>query len=88
MVLFLHRGSNASLPSQSFWQKFKTPRGGNQMDLKQAPPPMALTRQKLLTLVFGEMETIRMVSSLYERHMTPADPVTASFNVCGTLNVP
>lgn len=62
-LMFFHSGSNASLPSQGFWGRFKTPKGGNQMDLKQAPPPqMTLSRQRLLTLAFGEMETVRMVS--------------------------
>ena len=61
-------GSNASLPGGGgFWGRFKTPKGGKEMDLKQAPPPppaMAVTRQRLLTLAFGEMETIRMVRAI------------------------
>ena len=61
------RVSNASLPGSGggFWARFqKTPKGKD-IDLvrdKQAQQaPMSLTRQRLLTIVFGDMETIRMV---------------------------
>lgn len=36
------------------------------MDLPNKQPAMALTRQRLLTLAFDDMETIRMVSLAYE----------------------
>lgn len=65
LIAALHRVSNASLPSQGFWGRFKTPKGGKEMELKQAQqqhPQMALARQRLLTLSFDDMETIRMVS--------------------------
>ncbi|KAJ3551115.1 hypothetical protein NM688_g4923 [Phlebia brevispora] len=60
-MLLSPTGSNASLPSQGFWARLKTPKGGKEMDIKQVPPSMALARQRLLTLAFGEMETIRML---------------------------
>ncbi|PSR74100.1 hypothetical protein PHLCEN_2v10056 [Hermanssonia centrifuga] len=50
-------GSNASLHTQGFWGRFvKTPKGKE----SELPPPMALTRQRLVTLSFETMETIRM----------------------------
>ena len=52
------RSTNGSLPSQSFWGKFK-PRGGKDSDRNGQ---MALSRQRLLTLAYGDMETIRMAS--------------------------
>lgn len=64
----ISRVSNASLPSQGgFWGRFKSPKGGKDMKLEQPsqqPPQMALSRQRLLTLAFGDMETIRIVSLL------------------------
>ncbi|KAI0690567.1 hypothetical protein BC835DRAFT_1407485 [Cytidiella melzeri] len=57
--------SNASLPGSGFWARFqKTPKGGKEMDLvrekQNQQAQMALTRQRLLTICFGDMETIRM----------------------------
>ncbi|KIP09610.1 hypothetical protein PHLGIDRAFT_126197 [Phlebiopsis gigantea 11061_1 CR5-6] len=59
--------SNASLPSNGFWGKFKTPKGGKEMKLEQQQPQaaMPLARQRLLTLAFGDMETIRVLPSTY-----------------------
>ena len=61
---FSPRASNASLPGQGFWSKLKPGGGGKNMkesDLRQQQQPMALSRQRLLTLVYGDMETVRMV---------------------------
>lgn len=63
MILF--RSSNAGLPGAAgFWGKWRSPKGGKDMSLNQpaAQPQMALQRQRLLTLAFGDMETIRVVS--------------------------
>ncbi|GJE86919.1 hypothetical protein PsYK624_030020 [Phanerochaete sordida] len=60
--------SNASLPSQGgFWGRFRSPKGGRDMKLEQPqqPPPMAVARQRLLTLAFSDMETIRILPSTY-----------------------
>jgi len=59
-MLLSPAASNASLPSQGFWGRFKTPRNKEQQ-LPQKQPEMALARQRLLTLAFGDMETIRML---------------------------
>ncbi|KAI0818783.1 hypothetical protein BC629DRAFT_1464136 [Irpex lacteus] len=57
--------SNASLPG-GFWAKFqKTPKGGKEMNLMQDNKTQALTRQRLLTICFGDMETIRMLPTTF-----------------------
>jgi hypothetical protein len=63
LPLFFTRTSNASLPSQSFWSKFKGSGGksNRDADMRGQPPQMSLSRQRLLTLVYGDMETVRMV---------------------------
>ena len=64
---FLSRGSNASLPSQGFWSKLKPGGGKNikESDIRQhQQQQMALSRQRLLTLVYGDMETVRMVCTV------------------------
>jgi hypothetical protein len=58
----LSRSTSASLPSQSFWGKFKGGKNKQDLDLREKQAQMALSRQRLLTLAFGDMETIRMVS--------------------------
>ncbi|KAM5532054.1 hypothetical protein V8D89_014305 [Ganoderma adspersum] len=51
--------SNASLPtSQGFWNRFKTPKVNKDAE-RQAQ--LALSRQRLLTLVFDDMETIKIL---------------------------
>ena len=68
------RSSSATLPSSGgWWGKFGGKGGGKKETPPPPPPPppapmtpaaapnMALTRQRLLTLVFGDMETVRMV---------------------------
>ncbi|KAH9946082.1 uncharacterized protein BXZ73DRAFT_95587 [Epithele typhae] len=57
-------GSSAGLPTpQGFWGRFKTPKTNKDSDMRQAT--MALTRQRLLTLAFEDMETIRMLPNSY-----------------------
>ncbi|KAI9064481.1 hypothetical protein FKP32DRAFT_644172 [Trametes sanguinea] len=59
--------SNASLPSsQGFWGRFKSPKNPKEPDLRErAQAQLALTRQRLLTLAFQDMETIRMLPSSF-----------------------
>nr|GAT53192.1 predicted protein [Mycena chlorophos] len=57
-MLLSPASTSASLPSQSFWGKFK-PQKKDEMRDKQSQ--MALARQRLLTLAYGDMETIRVV---------------------------
>ncbi|KAI0797981.1 hypothetical protein C8Q75DRAFT_801883 [Abortiporus biennis] len=59
-MLLSPAASNASLPGQGFWGRFKTPKS-KEMELREKQAQMALTRQRLLTLAFGDMETIRML---------------------------
>ncbi|KAL0946840.1 hypothetical protein HGRIS_013008 [Hohenbuehelia grisea] len=60
-MLLSPASTNGSLPSQSFWGKFK-PKPKDDMN-RQAQ--MALARQRLLTLAYGDMETIRMLPSSF-----------------------
>jgi hypothetical protein len=66
MAVFPNRSTSASLPSQSFWGKFKGGSGGGgkniKDDMREQQAQMAIARQRLLTLAYGDMETIRMVS--------------------------
>ncbi|TFY72650.1 hypothetical protein EVG20_g325 [Dentipellis fragilis] len=69
-MLLSPASSNASLPSSSFWSKLKGPGGGKsqkdkESDLRHQQANMALSRQRLLTLVYGDMETVRMLPSTY-----------------------
>jgi hypothetical protein len=57
---------------------------------QQQQPQMALSRQRLLTLVYGDMETVRMVctrlSSLFpSTHGSCGDASQAPKHVCGTV---
>ncbi|KAH9001135.1 hypothetical protein EDB92DRAFT_1824976 [Lactarius akahatsu] len=62
--------SNASLPSQGFWSKLK-PGGKNVKEAEmrqqqhQQQQQMALSRQRLLTLVYDDMETVRMLPNTF-----------------------
>lgn len=58
-LFFFNRTSNASLPAQSFWGKLKPK--NKEGDLRQQAAQMSMTRQRLLTLVFGEQETLHLV---------------------------
>lgn len=62
-MLLSPASTSASLPSQSFWGKFKPKNKETDMRDKQAQ--MALARQRLLTLAYGDMETIRMLPNSY-----------------------
>lgn len=68
MISLSARSTNASLPPQngSFWGRIKG--GGKSKDAevreKHAQQQQALARQRLLTLAFDDMETIRMVRNL------------------------
>lgn len=55
---FRHRSTDAALPG--FWNKFSGKKGNRDFD-KNYMQHMALSRQRLVTLVHGEMETVRMV---------------------------
>lgn len=59
-----HSSTNGSLPSQGFWSKLKGsgPKINKLPDMRQPQTPnMALSRQRLLTIVYGDMETVKMV---------------------------
>lgn len=61
MLSFPPRGSNVSLSAGgSFWGRLKPKNKENELREKQAQ--MALARTRLLTLAYGDMETIRLVS--------------------------
>ncbi|KAI0054132.1 hypothetical protein FA95DRAFT_1551939 [Auriscalpium vulgare] len=59
--------TNASLPSPGFWSKFKPVGNKNkEADIRhQQQQQQALSRQRLLTLVFGDMETVRMLPNTF-----------------------
>ncbi|KAF7323010.1 hypothetical protein HMN09_00080700 [Mycena chlorophos] len=61
-MLLSPASTSASLPSQSFWGKFK-PQKKDEMRDKQSQ--MALARQRLLTLAYGDMETIRVLPTTF-----------------------
>lgn len=61
---FHYRSTSASLPSQSFWNKFKNKKSDKDSDYREKQSHMALARQRLLTLAYGDMETVRVVSVL------------------------
>ncbi|CAK5277408.1 unnamed protein product [Mycena citricolor] len=62
-MLLSPASTSASLPSQSFWGKFKPK--GNKDEMRDKTSQMALARQRLLTLAFGDMETIRMLPNSF-----------------------
>ncbi|KAI0283044.1 hypothetical protein BGY98DRAFT_952691 [Russula aff. rugulosa BPL654] len=70
-MLLSPAGSNAGLPASpgsGFWSKLKPGGGKNtrEADLRQQQQPqMALSRQRLLTLVHGDMETVRMLPNTF-----------------------
>lgn len=59
--MFSRRSTSASLPSQSFWGKLKGKKQDKDTDYREKQAQMALARQRLLTLAYGDMETVRMV---------------------------
>ncbi|KAF7304916.1 hypothetical protein MKEN_01205900 [Mycena kentingensis (nom. inval.)] len=61
-MLLSPASTSASLPSQSFWGKFKPK---TKDDLRDKQAQMALARQRLLTLAYGDMETIRVLPTTF-----------------------
>ncbi|EDQ98098.1 uncharacterized protein LACBIDRAFT_310939 [Laccaria bicolor S238N-H82] len=62
VMLLSPASTSASLPAQSFWDTFR-PKNKDDMRNKQAQ--RALARQRLLTLAYGDMETVRMLPNSY-----------------------
>lgn len=63
-MLLSPAASQTSLPGgPGFWGRFKPAK--QQKDQLQSPPQMALSRQRLLTLAFGDMETIRILPNSF-----------------------
>jgi hypothetical protein len=60
--MFSRRSTSASLPSQSFWGKLRK-KGDKESEFRERQAQMALARQRLLTLAYEEMETVRVVST-------------------------
>ncbi|EPQ58016.1 hypothetical protein GLOTRDRAFT_56560 [Gloeophyllum trabeum ATCC 11539] len=67
-MLLSPASTSASLPS-SLWGKIKGggggPKSNKDVDLRERQQHMALARQRLLTLSFGDMETVRMLPSSF-----------------------
>ncbi|KAI0807545.1 hypothetical protein C8Q74DRAFT_1213433 [Fomes fomentarius] len=82
--------SNASLPSsQGFWGRFKTPKTPKEPDLREQQAHLALSRQRLLTLAFDDMETVRMLpNSFVELDAVARDWVKPPPDVQFGLRVP
>ena len=83
---FFNRSTSTSLPNQAFWSKFK-PKGKEPED-KQGP--MSVARQRLMTLAYGEFETLLKVCPsshfcLVDSQITSSQ-LPSSFNVCYLLN--
>ncbi|KAJ8482107.1 hypothetical protein ONZ45_g15069 [Pleurotus djamor] len=76
-MLLSPASTSASLPSQSFWNKLR-PKTNKEDTTRQAQ--MALARQRLLTLAYGEMETIRMELEAVARDWARPPP-DAVFNL-------
>ncbi|KAH6918529.1 hypothetical protein BKA70DRAFT_1247452 [Coprinopsis sp. MPI-PUGE-AT-0042] len=90
-MLLSPASNHGGLPQQSsFWSKLKPK--GKEPDI--APPPpnpgnMALSRQKLLTLVFADMETIRVLPNTYvELEALARDWIKPPPDAAFTLRVP
>ncbi|KAH9966801.1 hypothetical protein BC827DRAFT_1178475 [Russula dissimulans] len=66
-MLLSPAASNAGLPSPGFWSKLK-PGGKNTKEAEmrqQQQQQMSLSRQRLLTLVYDDMETVRMLPNTF-----------------------
>ncbi|TFK29979.1 hypothetical protein FA15DRAFT_663297 [Coprinopsis marcescibilis] len=61
-MLLSPASASGNLPQQGFWGKFKPKPKEPE---RQPPPQMALQRQKLLTLVYADMETVRVLPNTY-----------------------
>ena len=89
LSFLLCRSTSASLPSQSFWNKFKNKKTDNNEYQRQSQ--MALARQRLLTLAYGDMETIRVVSRSSPcpiRRSSIQSAATKLSCVCASLSMP
>lgn len=60
-MLLSPASTSASLPSQSFWGKFKGKKTDRDSEYRDKQSQMALARQRLLTLAYDEMETVRVL---------------------------
>ncbi len=83
-MLSLHnRSTNASLPNGggSLWGKI---RGGGKNKEAEAREKQALARQRLLTLAFDDMETVRMVCSVISPRSLSNRAAAAAQHVCST----
>ncbi|KAG2158181.1 uncharacterized protein EDB93DRAFT_1077407 [Suillus bovinus] len=57
------RSTSASLPTQSFWGKFK--KKDKESEFRERQAQMALARQRLLTLAYEDMETVRVLPNSF-----------------------
>ncbi|KAK7693443.1 hypothetical protein QCA50_003011 [Cerrena zonata] len=60
----LHSPAGSPINLPGFWGRFKTPKN-KEAKLQQSPPQMQVSAPRLLTLVFMEMETIRMLPNTF-----------------------
>ncbi|KAG1772744.1 hypothetical protein EDD22DRAFT_859906 [Suillus occidentalis] len=67
------RSTSASLPSQSFWGKFKK-KPDKESEFRERQAQMALARQRLLTLAYEDMETVRVELEAVARDWTKPPP--------------
>lgn len=63
-MLLSPASTSASLPSQSFWGKFKK-KGDKESEFRERQAQMALARQRLLTLAYEDMETVRVLPNSF-----------------------
>ncbi|KAG9318692.1 hypothetical protein JVU11DRAFT_787 [Chiua virens] len=82
-MLLSPASTSASLPSQSFWNKFKNKKSDKDSDYRERQSQMALARQRLLTLAYGDMETVRVAvrNSRRSREIGQKPPPDAIFSL-------
>ncbi|KAH0827161.1 hypothetical protein J3R83DRAFT_4852 [Lanmaoa asiatica] len=73
-MLLSPASTSASLPSQSFWNKFKNKKSDKDSEYRERQSHMALARQRLLTLAYGDMETVRVELEAVARDWTKPPP--------------
>ncbi|KAH7910180.1 hypothetical protein BJ138DRAFT_1153526 [Hygrophoropsis aurantiaca] len=65
-MLLSPASTSGSLPSQSFWNRIKSKKGiDKESEFREKQAQMALARQRLLTLAYEDMETVRVLPSSY-----------------------
>lgn len=64
-MLLSPASTSGSLPNHSFWGKFKGKKSDKESEYRDKQAQMALARQRLLTLAYGDMETVRMLPQSY-----------------------